>query len=129
MSIRGIRGATTISEDDEQAVLSAARELLLAILRANPTLQPEDIASILFTVTDDIHAAYPARAARELGEEWQDVPLMCAREIEVEEGLPLCIRVLLHWNTVLSQRGVRHVYLHDAVALRPDLANHTIQSQ
>ena len=127
MSIRGVRGATTVSQDDEQEVLSAARELLLAILRANPTLQPEDIASILFTVTDDIHAAYPARAARELGDEWHDVPLMCAREIEVEEGLPRCIRVLLHWNTSLSQRGIQHVYLHDAIVLRPDLANRAMQ--
>lgn len=119
MPVRGIRGATTVCEDEAGAVLSATRELLLAICRANPSLQPEDIASIFFTVTDDIHAAYPAQAARALG--WGEVPLMDAREIPVPGSLPCCIRVLVLWNTDLAQNDIQHVYQREAVQLRPDL--------
>ena len=119
MTVRGLRGAITIAEDNDAAVIGATRELLLAILRENPTLRKEDIASILFTVTDDIQSVYPAKAARELG--WAQVPLICAREIPVNGSLAYCIRVLLHWNTDLAQDGVRHVYLREAVRLRPDL--------
>lgn len=121
MSVRGIRGATTVCEDTAEAVLSATGELLLAILEANPTLKPEDIASVLFTVTDDVRAAYPARAAREMG--WGEVPLVCAQEIPVAGSLKCCIRVLIHWNTELAQHQIHHVYLRDAVQLRPDLVN------
>lgn len=121
MSVRGIRGATTVCEDQAEAVLSATRELLLAILEANPTLRPEDIASAFFTVTHEIHAAYPARAARDLG--WGEVPLMCAQEIPVPGSVPCCIRVMVLWNTELSQKEIRHVYLRDAVQLRPDLVS------
>lgn len=121
MAVRGIRGATTVCEDDAQAVLEATSELLLAILKANPTLRPEDIASAFFTVTDDIRAAYPARAARALG--WEEVPLMCAQEIPVEGSLRCCIRVLVTWNTELSQKDIHHVYMRGAVQLRPDLVH------
>ncbi len=119
MSIRGLRGAITVDEDSADAVLSATRELLLAILEANPTLEPEEIASVLFTLTDDLRSVYPAQAARELG--WEDVPLMCAQEIPVQGSLPTCIRVMIHWNTSLAQKDVHHVYLRGAVRLRPDL--------
>jgi chorismate mutase len=119
MSLRGVRGATTAAQDQAEEILSATRELMEAILQANPALQPEDIASVIFTTTADLRAVYPARAARELG--WTDVPLMCAQEIPVPEGLPRCIRVLLHWNTELPQIAIRHVYLREAVRLRPDL--------
>ena len=119
MSLRGIRGATTTAHDQAEEILSATRELLEAILQANPALQPEDIASVIFTTTADLRAVHPARAARELG--WVEVPLMCAQEIPVPEGLPLCIRVLLHWNTELPQSAIRHVYLREATGLRPDL--------
>lgn len=122
MTIRGIRGATTIDADDVQSVHEATRELMLAILEANPTLRPMDIASAFFTVTDDITAAYPATGARELGGGWEEVPLMCAREIPVPGSLPGVIRVLLHWNTELAQKDVHHVYLRGAVILRPDIA-------
>lgn len=121
MSVRGIRGATTILIDSAENVLSATRELLLAILEANPTLRPNDIASIFFTVTHDIHSAYPAKAAREMG--WGEVPLMCATEIPVQDSLPRCIRVLLTWNTGLTQHDIHHIYLHEAVRLRPDLVH------
>lgn len=121
MSVRGIRGATTVKEDSPAAISEATRELLLAILEANPTLRPEDIASVLFTVTEDIRAAYPALAARELG--WEEVPLMCAQEIPVPGSLKRTIRLMISWNTDLTQKEVHHVYLHEAVQLRPDIAH------
>ena len=121
MSIRGIRGATTVSQDTSEAILDGTRELLEEILLENPSLKITDLASAFFTVTDDLSAVYPAKAARQMG--WHQVPLMCAREIPVPDGIKHCIRVLLHWNTTLSQREVKHVYLHAAARLRPDLGN------
>ena len=118
MTVRGIRGATVASQDDADLVLSATRELLQAILEANPALQPADLASVWFTTTPDLCSAFPAQAARQLG--WSDVPLMCAQEIAVPGSLPRCIRVLLHWNTSLKQEDIRHVYLGQAASLRPD---------
>ena len=120
MTVRGVRGATVASQDLPEAILSATRELLEAILQANPSMQPGDLASALFTVTDDLYSAYPAQAARQMG--WSLVPLMCAREMPVPGGLPRCIRLLLHWNTDLPQPAVRHVYLGAAASLRPDLS-------
>jgi chorismate mutase len=119
MPVRGVRGATTIIEDTAEAVLLATREMLLAILEANPALQPTDIASAVFTVTEGIRSVYPAQAARALG--WEEVPLMCAQEIPVPGSVKNCIRVLISWNTDLAQSEVHHVYLRDAVHLRPDL--------
>ena len=119
MPVRGVRGATTIEDDKPEALLSATRELLLSILEANPGLEPDDLASVLFTVTEDIASAYPAEAARQLG--WTQVPLMCAREIPVAGSVPCCIRVLLHWNTQVPQSAIRHVYQRGAASLRPDL--------
>ena len=119
MPVRGLRGAIDVSQDQAEEVLAATQELLEAILLANPALKPADLASVLFTVTDDLQSVYPAQAARQMG--WRDVPLMCAREIPVPGGLPRCIRVLLHWNTDLAQADVRHVYLRGAASLRPDL--------
>jgi len=119
MQTRGIRGATTVSADEKEQVLSATQELLVSILEANPALRMEDIVSVLFTVTEDIVSTYPALAARQLG--WNRVPMMCASEIPVPGGLPLCIRVLVHWNTDKEQAFINHVYLRNAVNLRPDL--------
>ena len=128
MTVRGIRGATTLCQDEAaeqpaQAILAATRELVLAIIEANPSLRPEDIASILLTTTADLYAVYPAKAVREMGGGWEEVPLMCAQEITVTGSLPRCIRVLIHWNTALAQKAVHHVYLRDAVQLRPDLVS------
>lgn len=119
MSVRGVRGATTVDQDDPETILGATRDLLVKIMEANPALVAEDIASAFFTLTDDLKSVYPARAAREMG--WTLVPLMCAKEVSVPGSLPLCIRVLLHWNTDLSQAEIKHVYLGKAVTLRPDL--------
>ncbi len=121
MSVRGIRGATVVGDDQPKAILQATQELLEGILQANPSLRPEDIASALFTITDDLHSAFPARAAREIG--WQRVPLICAQEIPVPDGLQHCIRVLIHWNTDLPAEAVKHVYLRQAASLRPDLTS------
>ena len=119
MTLRGIRGATTVDSNNPPSILDATRELLTVIQDENKRLHPDDIASIFFTVTEDINAAYPASAAREMG--WVTVPLLCAREIPVPGSLPLCIRVLLHWNTTLPQAEIKHVYLKSAIILRPDL--------
>ena len=120
MATRGIRGATTVSADEPELILQATRELLEAILTENESMRPEDIASALFTVTDDLAATFPAQAARQMG--WGLVPMLCAREIPVPNSLPRVIRVMVHWNTDVSQDQVTHVYLRDAVKLRPDLA-------
>ena len=120
MSIRGIRGAVQAERDEPESILAATRELIAAIMAANPGLDPADVASVFFTVTDDLSAIPPALGARQLG--WTDVPLMCAREIPVPGSLPRCIRVLVHWNTELPQSAVHPVYLGEASVLRPDLA-------
>ncbi|MBI5351215.1 MAG: chorismate mutase [Chloroflexi bacterium] len=119
MSIRGIRGATTVSADEPDLILEATRELLESILDANETMQPEDIASAIFTVTTDLASTFPAQAARQMG--WGLVPMLCSREIPVPDSLPRVIRVLVHWNTDVKQNEITHVYLRDAVKLRPDL--------
>ena len=120
MSLRGVRGAITVERDRPEEILAAAGELLAAILQANPTLEPGDLASAIFTVTGDLCSVYPAKAARQMG--WTEVPLMCALEIPVPGGLQRCIRVLLHWNTDLPQQTIHHIYLKEAASLRPDLA-------
>ena len=117
MPCLGVRGATTAEADTPAAILSATQELLTRLIEAN-NLRPEEVASAIFTVTPDLTAAFPAQAARELG--WTDVALLDAQEISVPGGLARCIRILIHWNTDQPQSKVVHVYLRDAVALRPD---------
>ncbi len=119
MRVQGIRGATVAESDQPESILAATRDLLSAILEANPALQTSDLASVLFTVTEDLCSAYPAQAARQLG--WTHVPMMCMQEIPVPGSLPRCIRVLLHWNVDLPQTSIHHVYLGAASTLRPDL--------
>jgi chorismate mutase len=119
MHIRGIRGATTAAANSADAILAATRELLEEMVRQN-NVEPDEIAAVLFTCTDDLDAAFPAEAGRVLG--WHAVPLLTAREISVPGALPRCIRVLILWNTPRSQEEVDHVYLREAEGLRPDLA-------
>ena len=119
MAIRGVRGATTVSADEPDLILEATRELLEAILDANENMKPEDVGSAFFTVTDDLASTFPAQAARQMG--WSLVPMVCAREIPVPESLPRAIRVLVQWNTDMPQNKITHVYLREAVKLRPDL--------
>ena len=118
MACRGIRGAITVGTDSADAIVAATRELLVGMVVANDVVVA-DIASAIFTVTPDLTAAFPARAARELG--WQHVPLLDAQEVPVPGSLPRCIRVLLLWNSERSQKEIRHVYLRGAESLRPDL--------
>ena len=118
MPCRGIRGATTVKSDIAAAILTTTRELLIRIVEAND-IATQDIASAFFTVTSDLTAAFPARAAREMG--WQHVALLDAQEIPVPDSLSRCVRVLIHWNTEKPQAEIRHVYLRGATALRPDL--------
>ncbi len=119
MQIRGIRGAITVVADQPELILEATRELLEAILNSNETMNPEDLGSALFTVTDDLASTFPAQAARQMG--WELVPMLCAREIPVPNSLPRVIRVLVHWNTDVPQNKITHIYLREAVKLRPDL--------
>jgi len=114
---RGVRGATTVTENTADAILTATRELLYAIVQSN-NMHPDDIASVYFTTTVDLDATYPALAARQLG--WIDVALLCGHEMNVPGSLPLCIRVLIHWNTTRTAKEINHVYLRDAKSLRPD---------
>lgn len=115
---RGIRGATTVSENDREEILAATRDLLRQIVKANG-ITPDEVASIVFTMTSDLNAEYPALAARQLG--WATVPLLCAQEINNPGGLPGTIRILMHWNTVKSQTEIQHIYTNGAEILRPDI--------
>lgn len=123
MVVRGVRGATTIEHNVELDILSATSELLLEIMEVNQ-FQPTDICSVMITVTHDITAAFPAKAIRQLSG-WDMVPLMCALEIPVAQSLAKCIRVMMHINTTKKQEEIKHVYLRQAVSLRPDLTNLT----
>jgi len=124
--VRGIRGATTVDRDDAGTILTATEELVREIVAAND-LKPEDVASALFTVTPDLHAEFPAAAARRMG--WTMVPLLNFTEIGVPGRLERCIRVLLHVNTQRGQHEMVHVYLREAVSLRPDLVSRSTTPQ
>jgi prephenate dehydratase len=119
MPVRGIRGATTAADNTEIAIFDATEELLRWLTAANE-LRPADIASIVFSVTPDLTATFPARTARQLG--WNEVPLLDTVEIPVPGSLPRCIRVLIHWNTERPTETIQHGYLREAASLRPDLA-------
>lgn len=119
MPVRGIRGATTVDVDLPEKILEATRELLLELLQANDLVAFEDIVSVVFTTTPDLTSAFPAEATRAVG--MTQVPLLCASEIPVPDGMPRCVRVLFHVNTDKKQDEMRHVYLREARKLRPDM--------
>jgi len=119
MSVRGIRGATSVEADTPADVLAATTELLQEILRANRIEGFDEIVSAIFTTTSDLTSSFPAEAARSLG--MHQVPLLCAAEIPVPNSVPRCIRILLHLNTDKTQRDMVHVYLREARRLRPDV--------
>ncbi|EPY07673.1 chorismate mutase [Paenibacillus sp. E194] len=121
MYARGIRGATTVTCNDAEEILHATTKLLQEIVAQN-AVQPEQIANIWITMTEDLNATFPARAIRAM-EGWDLVPLMCAIEIPVKGSLPLCIRLMVTINTDKEQHEIRHVYLNEAIALRPDLSS------
>ena len=117
MATRGIRGATTVDENSARDIRERTLELL-GILVAENGLRPEDVASATFTVTDDLDAEFPALAVRSLPG-WEEVPLLCAREIPVPGAVSGCVRILLLWNTDRPQGEIRHAFLRGAKRLRP----------
>ena len=121
MRLYALRGATTVDKNDPQAILGATEWLIREIMRRN-ALVPADVVSCIFTMTEDLDAEFPAVAARNVG--FDQVPLMCAREIPVPTTVaPRCIRVLMLINTEKSASQIAHVYLREAVALRPSRAD------
>jgi chorismate mutase len=117
-ALRALRGATTVDVDEELHIHERVMTLLTEMCERN-AVHHDDIVSILFTATDDLHATFPAAGARKLG--LGDVPLICARELDVVGGAERCIRVLMHVTTDRSRADLRHVYLEGAVGLRDDL--------
>lgn len=120
MVCRGVRGAITIESNSREEILRETRRLLALIIRLNG-IEAEDVASAIFTTTRDVNAEYPALAARQLG--WLDAALLCGHEMEVPNGLPHCIRILVHWNTTKKPHEIQHIYQGEAVRLRPDKAD------
>lgn len=116
--VRAVRGATTVEVDERDHLLDRTRELIDAVLDRNG-LTSDELVSIWFTMTPDLHAAFPAEAARLGG--ITDVPLMCAQELAIDTGIPRCIRLMAHIHTSKSAQELRHVYLHEARQLRTDL--------
>ena len=118
MQVRGVRGATCAAANSKEAIVNATRQVLLRMVADN-AIQPDDIASVFYSTTRDLNAEFPAIAARQLG--WTDVPMMCMHEMEVPGSLPMCICVMIHWNTDRRPAEIRHVYTNGAERLRPDL--------
>lgn len=117
--IRGVRGATTVRSNTEAEIVQAAEELFVKMVEKNK-INPNDIASVFISTTEDIDAGFPAKGMRAL-DGWKYVPVMCMREMPVPNSLQKCIRVMLHLNTDKVQNEINHVYLHGACVLRPDL--------
>lgn len=126
MRVRGVRGATTADANTPEAITEAVMELMVELLRAND-IDEEDIASVFFTSTPDLTAAFPAIGARKVG--LSKVALLGMIEIDVPDAVKQCVRVLIHWNTEKSLDDLVHVYLKGAVVLRPDFAaKHALQA-
>ena len=118
MIVRGIRGAISVTENSQDGIKEATKELITAIQDKNG-VKPEDIAGTFFSVTRDLNAEFPAKAAREMG--WSTVPLMCTYEMDVPGSIQGLIRVMVLVNTDKRQDEIKHIYLRNAVNLRPDL--------
>ncbi|MGH3239614.1 MAG: chorismate mutase [Spirillospora sp.] len=119
MAVRAVRGATQVDADDREQILEATAELVAAVTARNG-LSTDDVISVIFTVTPDLTAEFPALAARKLG--FHEVPLLCATEIGVPGALPRVIRLMAHIETERPRKDVQHVYLRGATALRLDIA-------
>ncbi len=122
MAVRAVRGATQLEHDTREHMLDRVAELVRDVMSAN-ALEVDDFISILFTATSDLHSEFPAYAARQLG--FSDVPLICARELEIEGSMPRVVRLMAHVETEMPRAEVTHVYLHGAAQLRRDLARTT----
>jgi chorismate mutase len=119
MACRGVRGATTVESDTREDILLGTRQLLALMVRQNG-IEPADVASVIFTTSPDVNAEFPALAARQLG--WLNTALMCFHELDVPGSMQKCVRILIHWNTDKTADEIVHVYIKDAVRLRPDLS-------
>ena len=119
MAVRAIRGATQLERDDRSHLLDRVSELVTTVLADND-LTSDDLISIVFTATGDLRSEFPAYAARQLG--LVDLPLLCARELDVPDAMPRVVRLLAHVETPLARSEVTHVYLHGAAVLRRDLS-------
>ena len=122
MAVRAVRGATQLDEDTREHMLDRVAELVTDVMSAND-LAVDDFISIIFTATSDLVSEFPAYAARQLG--FSDVPLVCARELEIEGSMPRVVRLMAHVETDLPRSDVTHVYLHGAANLRRDLSRTT----
>jgi chorismate mutase len=118
MMLRALRGATTCDVDTVEEIGARTRRLVTEMLERNG-VDHDDLVSIVFTATDDLHAVFPATAARALG--LGDVPLLCARELDIDGGMPRTVRVLMHLYTDRARSELHHVYLEGATSLRDDL--------
>ena len=116
--IRALRGAITLDEDTKEEVIERTARLLRTMMERNAVAK-SDLVSIIFTATGDVRSEFPAAAARSIG--ISDVPLLCARELDVDGAIGMCIRVLMHLYTQKDAAELRHVYLEGAVPLRTDL--------
>lgn len=117
-AVRALRGATTVDADTTEQISERVQTLLQQMLDRNG-VDKDDCISILFTATDDIHSMFPALAARGMG--FGDVPLICARELDITGGTPRCVRIMMHINTDKARNELHHVYLEGAKGLRDDL--------
>jgi len=120
VAVRALRGATTVDHDTAAEVDQRVVALLDAMFEQN-AISHDDLISVIFTATDDIVSTFPAASARKLG--LGDVPLLCARELAVEDSTPRCIRVLMHLTTDRDRHDLHHVYQEQARGLRDDLPN------
>jgi chorismate mutase len=118
VAVRAVRGATQLDEDVRGHMLDRVAEMVLDSMSANG-LEVDDFISVIFTATSDLVSEFPAYAARQLG--FGEVPLLCARELEIERSMPRVVRMLAHVETDLPRAEITHVYLHGAAALRSDL--------
>jgi len=123
--IRGARGAITVGVNSETEIISATEELVGKMIELNH-IEPDSVASIFISTTEDVNAAFPAKALRQF-EGWTYVPVMCMQEIPVPNSLKKCIRIMMHVNTNQLQEEVVHVYLREAVVLRPDLGKESVK--
>ena len=119
MAVRAVRGAVQLDRDEREHMVESVQELVLAVLQSNG-FELDDLISILFTSTPDLHSEFPATAARGIG--LDDVPLVCAQELDIAGAMPRVIRLMAHVETDKSRAEIQHVYLRGAVALRRDLA-------
>ena len=119
MACRGVRGAITCDANTREAVLEATLQLLALMIRHNGIEAP-DVASALFTTTQDLDAEFPAVAARRL-KGWNQVPMMCYHELDAKHSLGMCIRILIHWNTEKTSAEITPIYAKGAQKLRADL--------